>query len=251
MNKYEMLQQLHDEIDALINDQVIPIDDSFIKWKKRADRLIGKNYGSNSIEFKQFNEIQYDAKIFNKYDTRTSFVTQCRVGLEKAKELLAEFLEEWEDDSMQNKYFNNKQAFIVHGHDEQLKIQVARLLEQQNIDAIILHEQPNAGKTIIEKIEHYSDVGAAVILFTPDDSGKANNQTDYMPRARQNVVFEAGYFMGYLGRDKIIPVVTDSSIELPSDLQGVVYTSSDMWQFKIVQELKAIGFDVDMNKVKL
>ena len=174
----------------------------------------------------------------------------CASGLTEAKGMLAEFLEEWEDDSMKDKPFNKKHAFIVHGHDDQMKIQVARLLEQQGIEAIILHEQPNAGKTIIEKIEHYSDVGAAVILFTPDDTGKANKQTDYKPRARQNVVFEAGYFMGYLGRDKIIPVVTDSSIELPSDLQGVVYTSSDMWQFKVIQELKAIGFDVDMNKVK-
>jgi predicted nucleotide-binding protein len=59
---------------------------------------------------------------------------------------------------------------------------------------IILHEQPNQGKTLIEKFEAHSDVGFAVVLLTDDDLGgrKGGEQN---PRARQNVVLELGYFI--------------------------------------------------------
>ena len=249
MNDYEKLKLLYEQADQLLVTQAVPSSAPFKVWKNRVERLIVNHYGNDSIEHTQFKKVRFAPQAYFGTETAADLISCCKTGISTVKGMLADYLEEWEDDSMTKK-FDYKRAFVVHGHDETLKSQVARLLEQQGIDAIILHEQPNAGKTIIEKIEHYSDVGAAVILFTPDDTGKANKQTDYKSRARQNVVFEAGYFMGYLGRDKIIPVVTDSTIELPSDLQGVVYTSSDMWQFKVIQELKAIGFDVDMNKVK-
>ena len=141
-------------------------------------------------------------------------------------------------------------VFIVHGHDELLKVKIARLVEQQGIEAIILSEKENEGKTIIEKLEGHSDVGAAILLFTPDDSGKEIFEENAKPRARQNVVFEAGFFMGKLGRNKTIMVATGKNLELPSDLHGLIYTSDTNWQFSIIREMKAMGFDVDMNKVK-
>lgn len=52
----------------------------------------------------------------------------------------------------------SNKVFIVHGHDGELKEKVARRLEQQGIEVIILSEQANRGRTIIEKIEAYSDV---------------------------------------------------------------------------------------------
>ncbi|MBN1213833.1 MAG: nucleotide-binding protein, partial [Candidatus Lokiarchaeota archaeon] len=55
--------------------------------------------------------------------------------------------------------YNNKNIFIVHGSDNEMKEAVARLLETLGLIPIILHEQPNEGKTIIEKFERYSDVG--------------------------------------------------------------------------------------------
>ena len=67
-------------------------------------------------------------------------------------------------------------------------------------------------------------------------------------RARQNVVFETGYFIGKLGRKNIV-IVSESGIELPSDLQGVVYTNTLEWKFSLLKELRAIGYQIDYNKI--
>lgn len=66
-------------------------------------------------------------------------------------------------------------------------------------------------------------------------------------RARQNVVFESGYFMGRLGREKVI-LIANPEIEIPSDLQGVVYTNDKSWQIDVLKELKEIGYAIDFNK---
>ena len=52
-----------------------------------------------------------------------------------------------------------------------MKLAVARTLEKLGLDAIILHEQPNLGKTIIEKFSDHADVSFAVVLLSPDDMG--------------------------------------------------------------------------------
>lgn len=152
-----------------------------------------------------------------------------------------------EDVHTDSSYQNNK-VFVVHGHDEALKEKVARLLEKQGLEAIILSEQANKGKTIIEKFEENSDVGAAICLFTGDDIGKEKSEAVEKQRARQNVVYEAGYFMGKLGRERVIMLV-DNGIELPSDLQGVVYTDSESWKTEVLQELQSIGYGIDFNKL--
>lgn len=141
-----------------------------------------------------------------------------------------------------------KKVFIVHGHDNALKQEVARMVEKQGLEAIILSEQANRGKTIIEKFEEHSDVGAAICLFTGDDYGKAKDATSENLRARQNVVFEAGYFMGKLGRENVI-IVADKNLELPSDMQGVVYTDAGNWKTEVLQELDKIGYAIDFNKL--
>jgi len=139
-------------------------------------------------------------------------------------------------------------VFIVHGHDGEMKEAVARLIENQGLRAIILNEQVNQGLTIIEKFEKYSDVGAAICLFTADDIGSAKTSDVEMSRARQNVVFETGYFIGKLGRERII-IIADKEVEIPSDLQGVVYSDSTYWRYEVLKGLDAIGYNIDMNKL--
>lgn len=146
------------------------------------------------------------------------------------------------------KGINMKKVFIVHGHNGEIKEAVARLIEKQGVQAIILHEQANQGATIIEKFERNSDVGCAVCLFTADDLGHAKDDIAENKRARQNVVFETGYFIGKLGRDRVI-LIADKGVEIPSDLQGVVYTGTDGWQYSVLKELKALGYDIDYNKL--
>lgn len=98
----------------------------------------------------------------------------------------------------------SKKIFIVHGHYDAAKLDVARTLEHAEFDPIILHEQPNSGQTIIEKIENNTDVSFAIVIYTACDKGMeydADPSNDLRPRARQNVVFEHGYLIGKLGRN--------------------------------------------------
>lgn len=149
--------------------------------------------------------------------------------------------------------YNNK-IFIVHGHDEAMKQSVARIIEKLEFEPIILHEQENRNRTIIEKFTDYSNVGLAIVLLSPDDIGTAkNNKEKIKPRARQNVVFEMGYFIGKLGRDKVIVMYNpEDDFELPSDYSGVLYIEYDRkgnWKFEIAKELKAVGYNINLNNI--
>ncbi len=143
---------------------------------------------------------------------------------------------------------SNHKVFVVHGHAESVNQEVARTIERLGLEAIILREQPNAGKTIIEKFEEYAkDVNFAVILLTADDKMESGN----VFRARQNVIFEMGFFMGALGRNNVMCLL-EENVEKPGDIDGVVYTlidKSGIWKYSLVKELQARGYDVDANKV--
>lgn len=145
-----------------------------------------------------------------------------------------------------------KRVFIVHGHDESAQNKVARFVERLGFEAVILHEKASSGKTIIEKIEHYSDVGFAIVLYTPDDVGSVKSMPEILNlRARQNVVFEHGYLIGKLGRENVTALV-DGSLELPNDISGVVYVNLDeasAWHLKLAKEMKQSGYEIDMNKL--
>ena len=119
-------------------------------------------------------------------------------------------------------------VFIVHGHNDAIARELKNYL--QNVvglpEPIILHEQPNMGKTIIEKFEEYAfRSNLAFILLTPDDQIVVGNQTESeLRRARQNVILEMGFFLGVLGRDtgRVI-LLYSGPLDLPSDLSGIIY----------------------------
>lgn len=128
---------------------------------------------------------------------------------------------------------------------------MARFIEKLGFEAIILHERPNKGRTLITKFqEEAAGVGFAVVLLTPDDLGKAVSAADLNPRARQNVVLELGIFLGKVGPERVAALVK-GDIELPSDLDGVVYISLDKddWQTKLGRELQEAGYTIDWNSV--
>jgi predicted nucleotide-binding protein len=132
---------------------------------------------------------------------------------------------------------------------------VARTLARLDLEPIILHEQPNRGRTIIEKFEDYADVSFAVVLLTPDDMGYAASEdpSTARARARQNVILELGFFLGRLGRERVVALYTgDETFEKPSDYEGVLFIpvdTSGRWQFDLVRELAACGIEVDANKI--
>jgi predicted nucleotide-binding protein len=145
---------------------------------------------------------------------------------------------------------STKAVFLVHGADHGVKDTVARYLTKLNLDPIVLHEQPNLGDTIIEKLERTSPVAFSVVLLTCDDKAYPISDTSSLKsRARQNVVFELGYFIGKLGRKKVCALYTEG-VELPSDYHGVVYIPFDTagaWRLLLARELKASGLDIDLN----
>ena len=145
-----------------------------------------------------------------------------------------------------------KKVLVVHGHDVAVLHETCRLLSALNLTPIVLREQPNKGKTIIEKFESNSDVGFAIILMTADDMGgtlEASQSDQLTPRARQNVVMELGYFSAKLGRSRVA-VLKSKDVEEPSDIFGVIYTEIDdhsAWRMTLSKELKAAGYAVDLN----
>lgn len=153
---------------------------------------------------------------------------------------------------------STNKVFLVHGQDDKTKAIVARFLEHCGLLPVILHEQADQGRTIIEKFEQNADVSFAVILLTPDDVGGLSSgdgdPSTLRPRARQNVILELGYFIGRLGRDRVCALKKDD-IELPSDFSGVVYTaydgSSEGWKMKLARELKAAGLAIDLERALL
>ena len=263
MSDYEKFKAIYNEIDLLISNSVRCSDPRFKEWEFRADRFLAKHYGQESEERIRFSKVD-----FGEYHGQNDILAgiRCKSGLQEAKAIFKVYLDELEQEDFDraaeriktvggevvkiNNWVEKKydKVFIVHGHDNALKQEVARIIEKQGLEAVILSEQANGGKTIIEKIEENSDVGAAICLFTGDDYGRAKDATSENLRARQNVVFEAGYFMGKLGRGNVI-LIASPDIEIPSDLQGVVYTNKDMWQTDVLRELKAIGYNVDFNKL--
>jgi len=144
----------------------------------------------------------------------------------------------------------SRKIFIVHGRDHGLKYEVDGVLKKLGFEPIILHEQASAGKTIIEKIEEFSEVGFGIVLYTPCDEGNIKGEQP-KPRARQNVVFEHGYLMGKLGRENVLALVAEG-VEKPNDLSGIVYVEyvPEAWRVSVCKELKRAGYeDVDLNKL--
>lgn len=139
--------------------------------------------------------------------------------------------------------------FIVHGHDDGFLNEVARFIEKMGMEAVILREQPSKGNTIIAKFKEHADTSDyAVVLMTPDDQGRAKAEKKSHPRARQNVVFELGFFYGALGAGRVA-ALTKGSVQVPSDFDGVVYidASSETWKVGLIRELNAAKVQGDYN----
>lgn len=88
-------------------------------------------------------------------------------------------------------------------------------------------------------------------MLTPDDIGVPfENPQNLLPRACQNVIFELGYFIVVLGRDRVVALYK-KDVKIPSYYQGVVFIPFDesgSWKLALAKELKTSGMNIDLNK---
>lgn len=157
-------------------------------------------------------------------------------------------------DSKNNSSATNK-VFIVHGHDDTAKLSLENFIYSLGLVPVVLHRQPDGGRTIIEKFEqHANEIFYAFILMTPDEvtylspeEGKEDKDRKKEFRARPNVIFEFGFFVGALTRKKVCCIHT-GNVTLPSDLSGLVYkgyrNSIEEIKHELRQELIHAGLEL-------
>ena len=255
MNNIELIENLSNEINSLQYKDETKRD----VIVRKSEMIIRKVFGETSKYIIDLNDIRFwptwtPTSEQDKREYWQTGINQMKNLFYTMKEELSLFVGTKEEAKIDLKS-NSKKIFLVHGHDESMKISVARVTEKLGLKPIILHEQPNKGRTVIEKFTDYSNVGFAVIILSPDDIGYSREEEPefFKYRARQNVILELGYFLGRLGRDKVIVLFREEKkFEIPSDYSGVLFVPFDKngrWQFDLVKELKAAGYKVDANKL--
>jgi predicted nucleotide-binding protein len=146
-------------------------------------------------------------------------------------------------------------VFVVYGHDDEMQQTVARILERQGLDAVLLHEHANEGRVLIQKVEDHSTAGFAIVLLSPDDEGRSAKSKDKMrPRARQNVIMELGLCIGKLGRKHVFVLYRPSPhFEFPSDMEGILYSPYDNpkgnWRNDLIKEMRACHYNVSNDRL--
>jgi predicted nucleotide-binding protein len=235
--------------------------DSLTEWRQRSATALRIGLGQNHPLIAEFGEVRFTPMVFSPDTLKKETTDARRTGVKQSVAILESAVLEIEmrDVDADQATVNEKVVstggvvFIVHGHDTKTLIEVALAVSRlTGDDAVILHDQPNRGQTIVEKFErHASDAGFVVVLATADDLGQARDAKEMQARARQNVVFELGYFIGALGRDKVA-VLHDEAVELPSDMDGVLYIPNDVsggWKLTLAREMRAAGLTVDSNRL--
>ena len=148
-----------------------------------------------------------------------------------------------------------RKVFISHGHDDEAITTVAKFVENLGLKPTVLDEQSNNDLTVIENLEKYADdTEFAIALLTPDDVGAFKDEASHQlnPRARQNVIFELGYFIGKLNPNRVC-LLYKEGIELPSYIPNVVYVPMDganSWKLKLGQEMRNAGLPINMNQIQ-
>ncbi len=227
-------------------------DPAFKKWCNDCEAALRNIFGVDSTHLKEFTTVSYSPIVLSIYgDNTQAFASAYHAGMSSALSLMRayadEVLEYWDDDNAASIaphaiVSQLRTIFIIHGRDTNFAESVARFIEKRGLKAVILHEQPNMGRTVIEKFEaHAAPCEFAIALFTPDDEGRLKVDGESIrPRARQNVLLETGYFVGALSRSRVA-IIHSKDVELPSDFGGLLYIPIDNWRDKLSQELDSIS----------
>lgn len=226
---------------------------AWVSWKTRVSGAINSLFKPDSAPVQMVRIAERTVLIGNGSDKFDLAKSHYIGALEAAREVLQDdTFGEIEGASAKGPLSTSNRIFVVHGHDDAAKAELEAILTEMGLEPIVLHRQPDGGRTIIEKFENYADVGYAFILLTPDEiaylaaeESKPDLDRSKEYRARPNVIFEFGYFVGRLGRPKTC-CLYKGPVTLPSDLDGLVYKrferSVEEVAYAISKELKNAGY---------
>lgn len=240
-------------------EQVDDAKNVLAKWQQVIQEVLKSYYGTSKNEnIHRFEQTIVYVK--SGYDYKEELVKEYKSAI-AVLEGIIDTTKLLQDDANSMELRNEKvglketnNVFIVHGHDEPTRNAVELFVKNIDYNPIVLFKEPSKGQTIIEKIESNVEKACfSIVIYTSCDVGKARDDKELKPRARQNVVFEHGYMCSRLGREHVV-ALCEEGVECPGDMSGVIYIEYDkkgLWQLKIAQEMKAIGLEVDANKIKI
>ena len=247
------LQAALDEIDNF--DQPHYGTKEFGEWMRDTETAIRYTFDSKAY-ISRFLRIASELSTSYRSEKRSDAVAKTQQFL---KSLLDEIERFWEDDIIEQPVMpakmpigpDDKDVFVIHGKNQEVLESVKLFLKELGLNPIILSDQPGRGRTIIRKFEDHAQVKYAVALLTPDDKALLNESNGKKEelRARQNVIFEKGFFIGSLGRDRVTALLLGET-QIPSDYSGVEYIKLDQptWKNKLYKELYAAGFSIEVEQ---
>jgi predicted nucleotide-binding protein len=227
----------------------------YIAWKTRVTNIINNLFDQDAAPLKML-QAGIGTPVIGNGEDKFLIANSYYLGaLKSAIEVLEDdtFGEILDSGTIAPRNFSNE-IFIVHGHDDRTKSELESFLKDMDLHPIILHKKPDEGQTIIEKLERHSNVGYAFIMLTPDEVAYLSSQDALVDsdrvkekRARPNVIFEFGFFVGKLGRSRVCCLYT-GDVTLPSDLDGLLYKkynrSIEEVAYSIMKELKTCGYKI-------
>ncbi len=227
--------------------------------QRQTRTFIRRTFGESHNYYKEFDDIGFPSEYFygeEEFKRDWTLNSQRVFNLLEAmsKEIEVFGLSKVTDDARADHPIL-KRVFISHGHDAEMREDTQAFIKQVGLEPVTLEDSPSEGRTVIEKLEHYSNVPFAVILFSPDDLAYSGRElpSEAKPRARQNVVLELGYFLAKIGRSNVLVLQRMSEgFEKPSVIDGVMYVSYDesgKWKSSLAVELQARGHDIDVSQL--
>jgi predicted nucleotide-binding protein len=229
----------------------------WVAWETRCNGLIKRLFGPKTAQCRAMEKAAMVEVIGweeDKFVLKKNYI----IGvLQTALEIIDDdVFDELDKEGAKTLGILSNKVFVVHGHDEAAKTSLEIFLKEIGLDPVVLHRKADEGRTIIEKLEKHSDVGYAFVLLTPDECAYLvaeakipEDEKNTENRARQNVIFEFGYFVGKLGRQRVCCLYT-GGVSLPSDISGMIYkeysNSVEEVAFGIMKELKAAGYEIQM-----
>jgi len=149
-----------------------------------------------------------------------------------------------------------RRIMVVSGTDETMKQTLTSALRKLGLASIVLSEEPNQGKKIIERFtKDYSDIEFAIVLLSPDVYvyPKGEEATKRQRTPSMDVTLMFGFLLGKLGKDKVLSFYRETpNFAFPISFEGVRFTpldDRDTWKLTLIRELKSCGYTVDVERL--